>query len=74
MTVEKRPGWDWIVFYLAGDNDEAGDMDVFGAMSIEEAIADARASLSASRLMGVQPNYTITGAMRTDQYQGGKSA
>lgn len=42
MTAEKRPGWDWDVTY---EDDEGIDvMRVFGAMTPEEVIADARAA------------------------------
>lgn len=74
MTVEKRPGWDWIVTYLAGDNDEPGELDVFGVMTIEEAVAEGHASLSAGELLGIQPNYIITGAIRADQHFGVSAA
>ena len=44
MDIEKRPGWDWLVKYNMFD--EPGEMLVFGAMTIEQAIDDARGSLA----------------------------
>lgn len=44
MRVEKRPGWDWIVRYIMDDMPE--EMVVFGAMTIEDAVADAHCSLA----------------------------
>lgn len=40
--IEKRPGFDWTITYE--DDDEVFEMAVFGAMSIDEAISDARSS------------------------------
>lgn len=46
-TIEKRPGNDWNVYYIS-ENDDGKDvieiMTIFGAMTIEEAIADAKSS------------------------------
>ena len=44
MQIEKRPGWDWLVKYNMFD--EPGEVFVFGAMTIEQAIKDARYSLA----------------------------
>ena len=43
MQFEKRPGWDWLVKYRMFD--EPGEVFVFGAMTIEQAIEDAHCSL-----------------------------
>lgn len=45
VHIEKRPGFDWTITY---ENDErVFEMAVFGAMSIDEAISDARSSFDA---------------------------
>jgi hypothetical protein len=46
MEVEKRPGWDWEIEYEEEDEGQVTVevMSVFGAMSVDEAIADARSS------------------------------
>lgn len=62
-TLEKRPGWDWEVSYIAEDDhgrDTVETMLVFGAMTIEAAILDARSSF-----MIDEP--CIVGARRLDQ-------
>ena len=44
MQIEKGPGWDWLVKYEW----EEGDQDVlsvFGCLTIEEAVKEARYSL-----------------------------
>lgn len=45
MNMSKAPGWDWAVDYVCEDG-EADTMLVFGQMLIEDALAEARASLS----------------------------
>lgn len=57
MEIEKRPGWDWRVTYRAWD--KPGELLVFGAMTIEQALQDARDDLSACELAGVEPDYEI---------------
>ena len=45
MQIEKGPGWDWLVNYEWED----GEMDVvsvFGCLTIEDAVKEARYSLS----------------------------
>ena len=43
-TFSKSPGWDWEVHYESGDAVET--MLVFGQLRIEDAILEARRSLS----------------------------
>lgn len=43
LTIEKRPGWDWIVVYDDEDGERA-EMTVFGCARIEDAVRDARSS------------------------------
>lgn len=62
MEIEKRPGWDWEVDYIAFD--EPGTLLIFGAMTIEDALTEARDDLTACELMGVEPDYEILGIKR----------
>lgn len=55
MKFEKRPGYDWFVTYDVGEGEQT--MTVFGAMTIDQAIADARSSFRLD-----EP--TITAAVR----------
>lgn len=57
MKFEKRPGWDWLVKYNLFD--DPGEMMVFGAMSIDAALRDARQSLTASEIFGMEVDYEI---------------
>lgn len=66
MEIEKRTGWDWVIIYQVGDH-PIEEMNVFGAMSIDEALRDAHQSLSACELMGIEPDYQILGVIRQDQ-------
>lgn len=62
LKIEKPPGWDWIVFYLWSDEPETESMSVFGQMTPENALAEARYSLG----MGGS-DYEILGLVRADQ-------
>lgn len=44
MRIEKRPGHDWIVTFCWEDG-EPETMSVFGVMTIEDAVKEARYSL-----------------------------
>lgn len=46
--IEKSPGADWLVYYMDITNGETECMSVFGCPSPEEAIAEARWSLTAT--------------------------
>ncbi len=56
--IIKRPGWDWTVFYRWDDEPGIHAMTVFGAMSMEQAVDDARFSLGEA--------YEILGLVRED--------
>ena len=58
MRIEKGPGWDWAVTYQWEDQ-EADIVSVFGCLTIEEAIKEARYSLEGSEL-----GYAILSAKR----------
>ena len=45
MVFTKSPGWDWAIDYVCEDGD-ADTMVVFGQLRVEDAIAEARMSLS----------------------------
>ncbi|MBX3576619.1 MAG: hypothetical protein KF723_05385 [Rhizobiaceae bacterium] len=62
--IEKAPGWDWVVFYLDADNPEILSMSVFGQMTPEKAIEEARFSLEAG---GGSSDYEILGLIRADK-------
>jgi hypothetical protein len=47
-TIEKRPGPDWLVYYRDVINGDTESMSVFGCASPEEAIAEARWSLTST--------------------------
>ena len=58
MHIKKDPGWDWLVQYEWED----GEMDavsVFGCLTIEEAVKEARYSLD-----GADFGYPILSAKR----------
>ncbi len=71
IKVEKRPGRDWFVLYQFED-DPPSVMDVFGAMTIDEALSDAHSSLDNRGLSGfpsvdeAPPAYSILGIWRDD--------
>lgn len=67
VEVEKRPGWDWVALYQWGDEPVAV-VDIFGAMSIEEALSDAHMSLSVQDVTGVEDDYQIFAVIRSDHY------
>ena len=46
--IEKRPGPDWLVYYMDVTNGETECMSVFGCASPEEAITEARWSLTST--------------------------
>lgn len=62
IEVEKRPGWDWEIDCIVFD--EPSTVLVFGAMTIEEALEEARDDLTACELMGIEPDYEILGIKR----------
>ncbi len=45
--IEKRPGPDWDIFYMDVQDGSRECMSVFGSLTPEEAIAEARYSLTA---------------------------
>jgi hypothetical protein len=45
-AIVKRPGPDWGIFDMYIDNGSKECMSVFGSLTPEEAIAEARASLN----------------------------
>lgn len=67
IKVEKRPGWDWVALYQMGD-DPVDEVDIFGAMSVDEALRDAHASLSNSHFTGEEDDYQIFAVIRSDHY------
>ena len=58
MKIEKGPGWDWTVTYQWED-EKPDAMSVFGCLTIEDAIKEARYSLEGSDL-----GYAILSAER----------
>lgn len=44
-SIEKRPGWDWAITYDFGAEGQSV-MSVFGCVTIEEAIREARWSFA----------------------------
>jgi hypothetical protein len=46
QSYRKTPGPDWGIFYMYIDNGSKECMSVFGSLTPEEAIAEARASLN----------------------------
>lgn len=67
IKVEKRPGWDWVAIYQWGD-EPIDVVNIFGAMSVDEALRDAHASLSSSDLTGEEDDYQIFAVIRDDHY------
>lgn len=57
-AIEKRPGLDWLVYYTLDDEPGTHAMSVFGAATPEQALKDARYSLS--------EGYEIVGLVRGD--------
>ncbi len=64
IQIEKRPGHDWLVTYRWEDG-EPETMSVFGVMTIEEAIEEARFSLSPIGDDPEWPGYEILAIVRT---------
>jgi hypothetical protein len=63
VEFEKGPGWDWEVFYDAGEGEEV--MMVFGQIRIEDAISEARWSFEApAKALGFLTDYEILGVRR----------
>lgn len=58
---EKPPGLDWVVFYMDGDDPDVQAMSVFGQMTPEKALEEARYSL------GGNSDYEILGLFRSDK-------
>ena len=58
MKIEKAPGWDWAVTFEWEDGGQ-DVMSVFGCITIEDAIKEARYSLDAGGLA-----YSISAAKR----------
>lgn len=67
IKIEKRPGWDWVAIYQWKDEPTAV-VDIFGAMSIEEALSDAHMSLSVEDVTGIPDDYQIFAVIRSDHY------
>jgi hypothetical protein len=63
MEITKRPGHDWFVTYRWED-DEPEMMSIFGVMTIEEAIQEARFSLNAPQGEADWPRYEILAVKR----------
>jgi hypothetical protein len=61
FKIEKRRGWDWCIEYLNEDGPDVQVMTVFGAMTPEQAIDDARSSLDPD---GDSPDYEIIAVRR----------
>jgi hypothetical protein len=60
MEIEKGLGWDWAVTYQWED-EKPDVVSVFGCLTIEDAIREARYSLD-----GTDLGYAILGAVRLD--------
>ena len=58
VEVDKRPGWDWTVFYRWDDEPAPQAIAVFGAMTPEHALQEARSSLG--------KEVTVLGLLRQD--------
>jgi hypothetical protein len=63
MEIEKLSGHDWIVFYKADDEPEVQAMTVFGVMTIEKVVEEARWSLDPS---GEKGDYELLAVQRFD--------
>jgi len=64
--IEKGLGHDWTVFYRDGDEPEILSMSVFGVLTIEEAVKEARLSLEASPTGIPDTDYAILSVTRDD--------
>ncbi|MGU9979685.1 hypothetical protein ACJ4V0_06550 [Phreatobacter sp. HK31-P] len=63
MAFEKPPGHDWVIFYKADDAPDTQAMTVFGVMTIEKAVEEARWSLDPS---GEKGDYELLAIQRLD--------
>jgi hypothetical protein len=63
VKITKRSGYDWAVTYRWED-DEPETMSVFGVMTVEEAVAEARFSLDAPHGEADWPGYEILAVVR----------
>jgi len=48
LRIEKRPGFDWRVWYVVHETSELQDMLVFGSPTIEDGLKEARYSLDST--------------------------
>jgi hypothetical protein len=64
MQFEKGPGHDWYIEYQF-DDDERQEMSVFGCMTAEKALEEARFSLNGLNNMNVG-TYEILAVRRSD--------
>lgn len=67
MKTEKRPGWDWRVHYRMADEPETEMLEVYGAMTIEQALQDARSSIMAGEALGVDCAHDILSIERIEK-------
>lgn len=63
MIIEKRPGLDWIIYYIDTEDDARYAMTVFGSPTIEDALQEAERSFSA---WSGKVDVTIVGIVRQD--------
>lgn len=63
VKVEKRPGYDWTITFQWEDG-EPEAMAVFGVLTIEEAVREARSSLESIEEDPEWPGYEIIAVAR----------
>lgn len=59
--ITKGTGWDWVISYRDGDSPEIQFVTVFGQMTPELALSEARNSID---FAGDNPDYEIVGLER----------
>lgn len=64
-TITKGTGWDWAISYRDGDSPEIQFVTVFGQMTPELALAEARNSID---FTGDNPDYEIVGLERISNH------
>lgn len=67
MQFEKAPGYDWVIEYQF-DEGEPESMSVFGCMTAEKALEEARYSLNGWKNMNVG-TYEIFAVRREDKIE-----
>ena len=66
MEIKKKPGAEWRIIYQDVTNGEVLDIDIFGAATIDAAIAEARHSLTGPFGADDPDEFEILSAQRID--------